>query len=77
MVEDRIMVIKNKNDRMTAKVRKRVSRGYVPDDYVKVINPRDANDLALFFEDLELLVNAPIDKAFRKFKDNKGGQPFF
>lgn len=62
---------------MTATVRKRMNRGYAPDDYMKVLNPNDANDLALFFEDLELLLNAPIDKAFRKYKDKKSGTPFF
>lgn len=78
MTSERVLIVKNKNNRLTAKVRRRVSKGYVPDDYVKVINPIDANDLALFFEDLELLANAPIEKAFRRFKDNKEkGNPFF
>lgn len=63
---------------MVAKVRKKINRGYTPDEYVKVINPIDANDLALLFEDLELLENAPIEKAFKKFRERKGEEnPFF
>lgn len=73
-----VLIMKNKKGRLTAKVRRRAHRGYSPDDYVKVINPKDSNDLALLFEDLQLLLNAPIDKAFRKFKENSGrGNPFF
>lgn len=49
-----------------------------PDDYVKSVNPKDPNDLALFFEDLSLMVGAPIEKAFLKFKERRGkNYPFF
>lgn len=75
---NKVLIVKNKNNRMTAKVRRRSYRGYSPDDYLKVINPADPNDLALLFEDLHLLLNAPIDRAFRKFKDRTDrGNPFF
>lgn len=63
---------------MTAKVRRRVRKGYAPDDYFKVVNPHDCNDLALLLEDLELIVGAPIERAFRIFKEKKDkGFPFF
>lgn len=63
---------------MTAKVRARVHNGYSPDTYLKTLNPKDPNDLALFFEDLEMVINAPVEKAYRKFKENKQkGWPFF
>ncbi|MFI5405052.1 MAG: hypothetical protein ACHQ1D_00920 [Nitrososphaerales archaeon] len=73
-----MLIIKSKNKKVTAKIRKKMSKGYSPDNYVKVVNPMDANDLALLFEDLELLLNAPIDKAFRTFKERKNkDNPFF
>lgn len=76
--DERILIVKNKNHKLVAKVKRRANRGYSPEDYVKVLNPVDPNDLALLFEDLQLLLNAPIDKAFRKFKERKDrGNPFF
>lgn len=78
MGEDRILIVKNKNNKLTAKVKRKANRSFSPDDYIKILNPVDPNDLALLFEDLQLLLNAPIDKAFRKFKERKqGGNPFF
>lgn len=80
MEKERILVVKKKpgNSKMTAKIRKKVRKGYSPDSYVKTLNPNDANDLALLFEDLEIFSNAPIEKAFRKFRENKEkGFPFF
>jgi len=79
MAED-ILILNKKpgKNKMTAKVRPRVKKGYAPDSYCKTLNPQDANDLALLFEDLELVINAPIEKAFRKYRENKQkGWPFF
>ena len=58
---------------MDIKVRRRTNNNFMPDDYVKVANPSDYNDLALLFEDMDLLFNAPIEKAFLKYKERKGG----
>jgi len=79
MVDDKIMIAstdRNKN-KLTIKVRKKVKNQFVPNEYFKVINIKDYNDLALFFEDLVIILNAPVDRAFRKYKDNKEGSfPF-
>lgn len=78
MGDDKVLVVKSNRDRMVFKIRQRVHKGYAPDDYNKVLNPRDSNDLALLFDDLDMIANAPIEKAFRKFKDKKEkGFPFF
>lgn len=63
---------------MSAKVKQKRRSGFAPDDYVKVFNPHDFNDLALLLEDLDLIVGAPVDKAYQKFRSSKErGFPFF
>ena len=80
MSEEKVLIIKKKRSQnnMTIKVRKKVRKGYALDQYIKVINPHDFNDLALLLEDLDLIVGAPIEKAIRKYRENKQkGFPFF
>ena len=75
---DETMIVKKEHGRVSVKVKRMVTNGYSPNTYMKVLNPNDYNDLALLFEDLELLLGAPIDKAYLKFKDKKNrGFPFF
>jgi hypothetical protein len=75
--EEKVLIIKNKEGRMSFKVRTRKKNAYAPDDYIKVINPKDFNQIALLFEDLDLLVGSPIDRAYREYKDRKQkGFPF-
>ena len=72
---DKILVIKKSgigSDKLTVKVKPKARNSYVPDDYVKVVNPQDSNDLALLLSDLDLVVGAPMDKAIAKYKQNKG-----
>ncbi len=79
-MEEQVLVIKKKRsqNRMTAKVRKKVKKGFAPDQYMKVVNPHDFNDLALLLEDLDLIIGAPVEKAIRKYRENKGkGFPFY
>ena len=79
MDNEKVLIMKSKHgERMSIKVRKKVTKGFVPDDYQKVCNPHDFKSLALLFEDLELLVGAPIDKAYKEFKNKKEkGFPFY
>lgn len=77
---DKVLIVQNdkRKQRMNIKVRKRMHKGYSSNEYFKVLNPKDYNDLALLFEDLDLVIGAPVEKAFRKYKQNKGdGFPFF
>jgi hypothetical protein len=57
--------------KMHVKIRSRAYNHFAPDDFRKCINPKNFNELALLFEDLELLAGAPIEKAFRKYKEQK------
>jgi hypothetical protein len=75
--EEKVLIVKKKDSRMSFKVRTRKRNAYAPDDYVRVVNPKDYNNLALLFEDLDLLIGAPIEKAFREYKERKEkGFPF-
>jgi len=75
---EEILIVKKKGEKMTAKVRPKVFNGYAPDSYIKVVNPRDPNDLALLFEDLDLIIGAPVARAFKQYMNNKQrGFPFF
>ena len=79
MEDNKVLIAKSKEgDRISVKVRKKINKGFVPDDYQKVCNPHDYKSLALLFEDLDLLVGAPIDKAYKEFKSKKEkGFPFY
>jgi hypothetical protein len=75
---EEILIVKKEGTRMTAKLRRRVRKGYAPDSYMKVVNPYDYNDLALLLEDLDLLIGAPVEKAFQAYRKNRQkGYPFF
>jgi hypothetical protein len=77
MTDEKVLIVKKKESRMSFKVRTKKKNAYAPDDYLKVINPADYNQIALLFEDLDLLVGSPIDKAYREYKDRKEkGFPF-
>lgn len=63
---------------MSIKVRKKLRKGFAPNEYQQVCNPKDFKSLALLFEDLELLVGAPVEKAYKEFKRKKEkGFPFY
>lgn len=77
--EDKVMIVSTDRgkDRLHIKVRRRMKNGFAPNEYCKVVNTRDANDIALLFEDLSIIVGAPIDKAFRIYREKKDrGFPF-
>jgi|WetSurMetagenome_2_1015567.scaffolds.fasta_scaffold126552_2 hypothetical protein len=77
---DDVLIVQadKRKERLNFKVRKRVTKGYIPNHYTKVLNPKDYNDLALLFEDLDFVIGAPVEKAYIKYKQNKGdGFPFF
>lgn len=77
---DNVLIVNSdrRKSKMNIKLRKRVHRGFSPNEYFKVLNPKDSNDLALLFEDLDFIIGAPVEKAYRKYKQNKGdGFPFF
>jgi DNA-binding protein Fis len=80
MEDEKILILHQKpgSDSMKVKIRQKVKKGYSPDSYFKTLNPQDPNDLALLFEDLEMVMNAPVERAIKKFRENKQkGWPFF
>jgi len=75
-----IMIVKKDSNkqRLNFKMRRKLRNGYSPDNYSKVLNPKDPNDLALLFEDLEYVIGAPVEKAYQKYRKTKNdGFPFF
>jgi len=76
-MSDDIAIVKSERGKVSVKLRKRVNKKFTPDNYIKIVNPKDHNDLALLFEDLDIILGAPIDRAFRTYKDKKEkGFPF-
>ena len=77
MSEDKILIVKMKDkDRLDVKVRQKMRSGFAPNDYMKIVNIRDVNDVSILFEDLNLLFNVPIESAFRKYSEKKRGNAF-
>ena len=52
-----------------------MNRGYTQTDYVNSIDLADYKQLSLLFNDLKIIFNAPIEKAFQEFKMKK--DPFW
>ena len=75
---DKILIAKLKDDnRLQIKVRRKMKNGFAPDDYSKIVNIHNANDICTLFEDLNVLFDAPIETSFRKFMERKTkGFPF-
>jgi len=71
-----ILIAKKDGERMKIKVVRQLKKGYCPANYLKVVNFKDYNDLALLFEDLDVMMSAPIEKAFVKYKENRKGYSF-
>jgi len=78
-MDERVLIVKSKlGEKMSIKVRKKLRKGFAPNEYQQVCNPKDFKSLALLFEDLELLVGAPVEKAYKEFKRKKEkGFPFY
>jgi len=77
---EKVLILKKKrgHSNVSVKVRSRVRKGFAPDQYVKVLNPLDFNDLALLLQDLDLIIGAPVEKAITVYRNKKGeGFPFF
>ena len=71
MTDILIMSKKKGKQSMKFKVDKKVKKRSPDPSYQNVINVKDANQLATVLEDLELLFDAPLDKAFDIKKNNK------
>ena len=71
MTDILIMSKKKGKQTMKFKVDKKVKKRSPDPSYQNVINVKDANQLATVLEDLELLFDAPLDKAFDIKKNNK------
>jgi beta-lactamase class D len=77
--DNKIMIVKTDRDRTkaTIKVTRKVKNSFAPKEYFKIVNLHNYQDLALFFEDLDMILNAPVERAFRNYKEKKEkGFPF-
>ena len=74
-----IITIKNgkKEGQLKIKVKRKLPQSSIGSEtnYQKVLNVKDSSDIAVLMSDLDLLFNAPVDKAYRKFKKDKN--PFW
>ena len=71
-----VLIANKHGEKMKFKVVRQEKRGYSPERYLKIVNFKDYNDLALLFEDLDILMSAPIEKAYKKYKEGKSGSQF-
>ncbi|KKK54123.1 hypothetical protein LCGC14_3087900 [marine sediment metagenome] len=70
---DEILIARKKGNQLKLKVCKRKRNQYSDPIYRKVLNPREANDLALFLGDLKIHFNSPIDMAYKILKKEEEG----
>ncbi len=63
-----ILVVKKKGNKLKIKVAMRKRNQYSDPEYSKSLNPKDPTDLALFFADLKIYCNSPIEKAMKIMK---------
>jgi len=75
MVDIIIAKVKKGSDRMKLKVTRKVKNRSSDASYQNIIDVKDSQQLACFFEDIQTLFDAPVDKAFRIMKSKKG--PFW
>ena len=72
------MVVKKKREHLQVKSKTNMgNKGFSPDNFVRVVNPKDFNDLALLFHDMDMILNSPIEKAYKKYKQGRGDFPFY
>ena len=70
-MKDILIVKRKRNELFNTKVTKQRRKGYSSPDYQKVLDVKNPADIAQFFSDLSLLYDAPIDKAYKEFKNKK------
>ena len=75
---ENILVVKKKGNKLKIKAAIRKRNQYSDPMYCKSLNPKEPNDLALFFADLKIYFNSPIDKAIKimKKEEEEIGQDF-
>ena len=66
-----VLIFKKKGRKEEMKITREVKAGYLPSDFSAVVNFKDYKNLALFFQDLAQLWNAPVDKAIKEYLRNK------
>lgn len=76
---EEILIVKKKRSQevFTAKIRKKVKKGWSEDRFMKTFNPADYRDVALLLLDLEVF-GVPIEEAINTFRINKSkSTPWF
>ena len=77
-MEEVVLVAKKdvQSEKMNITLNPQRLRGRNNRSYFKAVHLRDFKDLALFFSDLHILFNAPIEKAYHQFKEHQA-DPFW
>lgn len=71
-MEDLLVIKRRKGSpKFRMKVTKKKNKGYHSTDYNNSIDVKDFKQLANFLEDMQILFDAPIDKAVKEMKKNK------
>jgi len=71
MAGEYVLIFKRKGRKEEMRITRKAKAGYIPNDFCAIVNFRDFKNLALFFQDLAQLWNAPVDKAIQEYKKNK------
>ena len=66
-----VLIFKQRGKKTEIKITKKVKMQYSPNNFTAVVNFRDYKNLALFFDDMEVLWNFPIQKAIKEYQKNK------
>ena len=76
-MEESVLVFKRRGKRSEVKITKKMRGGYSPDNCVRVVNLNNYVDVSLFLHDLEDLWGAPMDKAVKRYlNDKESNWPF-
>ena len=71
-----LLVVKRKHDSfLRMKVKRKAKKKNWDSSYNHIIDVRDYKALAGFFCDIKIMFDAPVEKAFREMKKDKG--PFW
>lgn len=77
MVGEYLLVYKRKGQKTEVKITRKTRNSYAPDNHSRVVNLGDYKNLVLFLHDLEDLYSIEVDKAVKKYlEEKKSNWPF-
>jgi len=72
-----VLFVKNKRRKrkLEFNVKRKANQGFNESEYKNMVDVTDYKQLAIFLDDLEILFNAPLDKAMKELRNKKS--PFW